>query len=87
MFASLKHLFLISILLHVNLYSCNTNLIQPYDITLKKFVNDINDKILKNKFDEINVLEKWILRLLMRQNIKKKMDDMEQKEFWMFRQG
>jgi hypothetical protein len=87
MFSTIKHFFLISILLNVNLFSYNANFISPYDITLKKFVEDISDKILNNKFDEINILEKWIIRLLVRQNIKKKMDDIEQKESWMFRQG
>ncbi len=66
-------------------YSVNTN--EPNPIKIEQIVDDVIEKIVNNKFDKINIFEKWIIRLLVRENIKKKADVIEQRESWMFRQG
>ena len=85
MFNSFKQILMILALLQVLAY--NALVIQDNGITLERIVEDINYKMHNNKMNEINIFEKWIINYLVGQNIKKKANQIEQKEFWMFRQG
>ena len=79
MFISFHHLILVSILLQILFVCFNANkTIEPYPMQIKKIVDEVIDKIVNNKLDEINIFEKWVIRLLVRENMKKKAEDMEQ---------
>ena len=89
---SLQHIFLIVLVIQLNviIYTCftaNLAVNHNYGDTFDRIVSQIDEKIRRNKLDELNLFEKWIIRFLVKQNIEKKVDVIDQKEFWTFRQG
>ena len=89
---SLQQILLIVLVIQLNVivytcFSANLAVDHNYLDTLERIVSKIDDKIRRNKLDELNLFEKWIIRFLVKRNIEKKVDVIDQKEFWTFRQG